>query len=342
MLRVGLNVWPPAQDGSKRPDRRSWSELQGRRITEKELVAVYRDPTRTGVGVVCGPISGGVALFEFDDHASALPAFETLIEDNGLAPLWQRTKAGYWERSPGGGLRTLIRTPDPGRSQKLAMRTKRPDEMRDDHDRWQVTVETRAVGGYAVIAPSYGTVHCTERPYELLAGGITSMANLRGEEWENLCAVARMLDEKPRRIYNAPSPQSSRGDSHKPGDLYNAETAWETLLPTYGWRIDHRRGPTIYWTRPGKYHGVSATTNYQGNDLLWVFSSSTELDPDRSYDRFGFYTVMTHAGDFRAAAQALAAQRYLAAPARPMRMLPPVRGRRSLISLTPAAATYAR
>ena len=33
-----------------------------------------------------------------------------------------------------------------------------------------------------------------------------------------------------------------------------------------------------------------------------------DLDPDRSYDRFGFYTVMEHGGDFRAAARSLAGQ----------------------------------
>src|SRR5215207_4956847 len=84
MLRTTLNVWPPAQDGSKRPDRQFWTELQHRRVTEAELRAVYRDPRRTGVGLLCGDSSGGLALFEFDDHASALPAFEALIEDNEL------------------------------------------------------------------------------------------------------------------------------------------------------------------------------------------------------------------------------------------------------------------
>ena len=67
------NVWPPAQDGSKRPDRQSWTELQHRRVTEAELRTAYGDLNRTGVGVFCGPVSGGLALFEFDDLASALP-----------------------------------------------------------------------------------------------------------------------------------------------------------------------------------------------------------------------------------------------------------------------------
>ena len=170
-----------------------------------------------------------------------------------------------------------------------------------------------------------------------------SIATLSADEWETLCAVARMLDEKPRAIYTAlRSSGRSLAGGDKPGDRYNAATSWETLLPASGWTINHRSGPTIYWTRPGKDRGVSASTNYQGNDLLWVFTSSTELDPDRSYDRFGFYTVMEHAGDFRAAARAFAAPATPGASHADGSDSPPVRGRRPVINLTPAEFSHAR
>ena len=70
--------------------------------------------------------------------------------------------------------------------------------------------------------------------------------------------------------------------------------------PIHLWlaRLDASGGAT-HWTRPGKDDGISATTNHQGNDLLWMFTSSTDPLADRSYDRFGFYTVVEHGGDFR-------------------------------------------
>jgi hypothetical protein len=63
---------------------------------------------------------------------------------------------------------------------------------------------------------------------------------------------------------------------------------------------------TEYWCRPGKSprEGHGLTLNYQGNDLLHVFTSSVaELEPQRSYSKWGFYVCMSYGGDFRRAAQ---------------------------------------
>ena len=72
----------------------------------------------------------------------------------------------------------------------------------------------------------------------------------------------------------------------------------------------YTRDGTTYWRRPGKDIGISATTNFGGADLLYVFSSSTEFEAEKSYNRFGAYAVLNHGGDFHAAARALAQQGY--------------------------------
>jgi hypothetical protein len=51
--------------------------------------------------------------------------------------------------------------------------------------------------------------------------------------------------------------------------------------------------------------GISATTGYGEGDWLYVFSSSTEFEPERTYTRFGAYAVLEHGGDHAAAAKAL-------------------------------------
>jgi putative DNA primase/helicase len=310
---AGLCVLPPRQDGSKMPDAVSWTEYQHRLPTESELRAWYDSDRRSGLGFVTGRISGGLEVLDFDDRASAWDDFQTLVDDHGLGDLWDRVTGGYLERTPGGGYHVLFRSPDPSGSTKLAQRPKRPDEKQHEHDNWQALIETKGEGGYIVAAPTNGTVHPEGGSYEMLRGGVDSIATITAAKRDGLLGLARMLDQKPRPVYG---PESGGGggrretDGDKPGDRYNAQTSWEDLLPAYGWRINHRRGVTSYWTRPGKDQGVSATTNHQGNDLLWVFTSSTELDPDRSYDRFGFYAAMEHNGDFRAAAGSLRDQGY--------------------------------
>jgi putative DNA primase/helicase len=77
-----------------------------------------------------------------------------------------------------------------------------------------------------------------------------------------------------------------------------------------GWAVVYSRGDTTYWRRPGKATGVSATTNHQGSDLLYIFSTSTEFETERGYNRFSVYTILNHGGNFNAAARALASQGY--------------------------------
>lgn len=93
----------------------------------------------------------------------------------------------------------------------------------------------------------------------------------------------------------------------RPGTEYNRHTTWEELLEPLGWKVIQRNidGET-YWCRPGKSEGISATTGYQGADVLYVFSSSTELESGKAYTKFGVLTLCSYAGDYSAASAALA------------------------------------
>jgi hypothetical protein len=57
------------------------------------------------------------------------------------------------------------------------------------------------------------------------------------------------------------------------------------------------------WRRPGKTEGSSATTRDDGG--LYVFSTSTEFEPEVPYSKFGALAVLEHGGDHSAAAAAL-------------------------------------
>src|SRR4051794_32406230 len=144
---AGICVVPPKQDGSKAPDADAWTEFQRRLPTDTELARWYGDGSRTGLGFICGQISGGLELLDFDDRASAWEDFQRLADDTGLGSLWARVTSASLDRPPAGGYHVLFRSPHPSGATKLAQRPKQPHEQQHDRDTWQVLVETKGEGG---------------------------------------------------------------------------------------------------------------------------------------------------------------------------------------------------
>jgi putative DNA primase/helicase len=108
----------------------------------------------------------------------------------------------------------------------------------------------------------------------------------------------------------APLSRAGSTDGVSPGDDYNARTTWDEVLTEAGWRKAFSRGEVTHWTRPGKDHGISATTGFGEGDWLYPFTSSTVLEPERTYTRFGFCAAWHYGGDHQAAAKRLQALGY--------------------------------
>jgi len=107
---AGVNVLPPKENGSKAPDAATWTKRQKAMVTEEELEAWYSGD-RTGVGVLCGQISDGLELFEFEGRAKSLakPCQEA-AQKLGLGEIWLRVRDGYREITPTGGLHFFYRS----------------------------------------------------------------------------------------------------------------------------------------------------------------------------------------------------------------------------------------
>lgn len=322
----GLSVLPPHEDGTKSPlaPDGTWKRFQAERASLDELHRWYGTkgpPKRTGLGAVTGAVSGGLSLFEFDCRATYLK-FKEAAAALGLAELVERIEAGYLEDTPGGGVHWLVTCEGTREGTKLARRHKTPDEFTDadreaieaarakgrEHRPFKTLIETKDEGGYVVLAPSNGKVHPSGGAYRLLRGGFATMAAVTPAELESLWGLARSFDRMPE-----PEPAGTkahkkqagaRGDTVPPWEDYNARTTWSEVLPA-GWVMVHQQGETEYWRRPGKDRGHSATINHDGSDRLYVFSSSTEFDPGRPYDRCDVYAALNHGGDCKAAYKAL-------------------------------------
>ncbi|WP_279367369.1 phage/plasmid primase, P4 family [Microbacterium testaceum] len=306
---AGLSVVPVAADGTKRP-RIAWKQHTGTAADETQLRAWFDNDLEQGIGIVTG--YGDVELLEVEGVAMAqMSDVLELLDGTGLRPVYDRLINGWSEQSPSGGLHLLYRVEGgtvPGNT-KVAQR---PTEGATGRE---TLAETRGTGGFVVLAPSNGDVHPTGRPWVRLVGGPAGLPTLTREERDRVHAIVHaaldtMPDETPA---SAGGPVDAKwsttfhaadGDI-TPGDDYEARTDWTEIL--VGWVHVFTRGATKYWRRPGKNDGISATTGHAGDrDRLYVFTSSTEFEPEVPYTKFGAYALLNHHGDHAAAAKALA------------------------------------
>jgi hypothetical protein len=154
--------------------------------------------------------------------------------------------------------------------------------------------------------------HETGKPYRYAHGHLADTPTIAADERRALLSAAERLNRyqpppKPRpQRTRAPAERAraERGDWWASDDFIR-RASWEEILETHGWeRVGG--GEEGLWLRPGKYKGVSATTNYMGLDLLHVFSASTPFRADQSYNKFAAYAILNFGGDFSAASKQLA------------------------------------
>jgi len=312
-LAAGISIVPPMEDGSKRP-LGAWKPYQQALPSAAQVEAWYGP--RPSLGLITGAVSGGLELFELD--ADFYAEFKATAHAVGLGPLLTKIEAGYLERTPGGGWHLLYRCCEIRGNTKLAQRPGPPDP-KTGKPTIEVLIETRGDHGYVVVAPSNGKVHPSGGRYELLSGGLEQLVEITGPEREQLWSLARTFDRMPisakqsplgRKMVVRASRPPGKGEGPRPGDDYNDQKTWDDILILRGWTRLHTSGETTYWRRPGKSDGISATTNHMGSGLLWVFTTSSEFDAERSYDLFGAYVTLEHGGSFEAAAKCLGEQGY--------------------------------
>jgi len=302
-----ISTVPPAEDGTKMPIT-AWKMFQRQR-PERGRIDGWYERGCSGVGVICGAVSGNLEMFEADD-ADTFAAFVAMAQETGLGELITRIREGYEETTPSGGVHLFYRCDEIAGNARLAARPKLPHEMEHEHDRVRVLLETRGQGGFVITAPSNGRVHPSGGRYVLRSGGPATIARITPEERRDLFDLARWFDQMPKEPSREPRPTSAATGT-RPGDDFNARADWgDDVLTPHGWRYLFTRADVDYWRRPGKDRGISATTNYAGSGLLYVFTSSTEFSSEKSYTKFGAYAVLEHGGDHNAAARFLAAQGY--------------------------------
>jgi hypothetical protein len=305
LVRNGLSTAPPTEDGQKMPFV-PWKQYQDTPPTEQQVRAWYK-AGRTGVGAVTGV--GGLESFEFDCRET-YQRFLLAAEAVGLGDLVTFIREGYEEDTPGGGVHWLYICNEVRGNTKLAERPHPTDPIKR-----KTLIETRGQGGYVILAPSNGKVHPSGGAYRLRLGGVDDIVTLTSSERDALWDLARTfneVEEKPAAPWSDVPVQDPGGDQPKagkaPGADFDERATWAEILEPHGWKHVHTSGETLYWRRPGKDTGWSATTGHCKG--FKVFSTSTSFTTTGTYTKFGTYTHLNHGGDYQKAVRALAQAGY--------------------------------
>jgi len=300
----GVCVVPSKMDGSKMPFG-PWKRYQGELPTSTQIDDWFGSGLQTGLFTICGQVSGNLEMFEAETP-ELFDAYVLAAHEAGLGDLLDPVTNGYLSASPGGSRHILWRCDEIAGNTKLARRPKRPEEMRHTEDKIQVLFETRGQGGGTVEPPSNGRVHPSGGRYEQLRGGFSTIATITSEARRDFLNLARTFDQiAPTAVSGARTVRT--GDSTRPGDDFDARTDMLELVKDHGWDHVFSRDGVHFIRRPGKDRGVSATINHDGKNRLWMFTSSTNFEANRSYTPFGAYAVFEHGGDFTEAAKGLRA-----------------------------------
>jgi len=316
-LAAGFSVVPIRADGSKAPAVSEWESLQRDRLPVDRIHRLFG---RTGVGIICGTISGGLVVLD-NDSPEHWPAFCEALESESPGLLETLTLIG----TPKGGHHLYLRCDGltPG-NEKLAQSF---EHIEGQRPKVRVLFETRGEGGYVLAPGSPAECHPQNRRYLHIAGPtIEDMPTIKVEQRDTILRIARTFNELAIEAPQ-PTPQPlhhNHAEGVSVGDDFNQRATWEGILEPHGWTVSGARGTNCGWKRPGKTDpGISATTgcvSERGNSLLVVFSSNAypfEIPAganNATFTKFAAYAILNHCGNFTAATRALSSLGYGPAP----------------------------
>lgn len=308
--QAGISVVPATV--GKRPQE-NWKHYQSERADLPQIIDWFGNG-HTGLGIITGAVSGNLEMVEAEGRAVAadlVSEAEDIAKNSGLGDLWNRICDGYFEITPSGGYHWLYQCTEPVTgNQKLAQRPGAESTGRE------VLFETRGEGGFVVVSPTSGDIHPEGGSWQRLSGTPKTIAVITPEEREAFLRIFKTLDQMPKH-----EPQEIRERYHNTdgtlstGDDYNQRESWDNILLPLGWTKAWRKtGGEQMWIRPGKDIGIGASTGRTEADNLYVFTTSTDFDPETPYSKFAAFTLINFGNlssvSFQQARKQLMAQGY--------------------------------
>lgn len=279
-LNAGLSVIPVRE---KLPAVSQWKSYQETPMQAGETAVLFGQSNVTGIAVVCGKVSCGLEVLDFDlknHHTNDIWTEFWEVTENTMPGLLQKVAV---TATINGGYHIYYRCDSIEGNRKLA---------RNENN--EILIETRGQGGYVIAPPSAG--------YQLLQGDFGSIPLITERERSVLFSVAASFDEQPLPEDKELSlPSWSNGLS--PFEDYNQRGDAIGLLQKHGWQIVKQQGERIHLRRPGKKEGISGNF-HSGKRLFFAFSTSTAFEA-KAYNPVGVYTLLEAFGDYSRASKQL-------------------------------------
>lgn len=266
-----------------------WKKYQSEHITQEQLWEDMEKHNTSGVALICGVISGNLEIIDVDVKYN--PGIDAILfkDIQTLYPdLYSKLRI---HKTPSGGFHILYRITCaetfPG-NVKLAGRYATEQEIIDKpKNKTYNFIETRGEGGYALVPPALGyTIH-KENPIPVLT-------------WAERCSLITLC-----KTYTIIIPVKTVPKADKKTDEIYSTNPWEDydlnadvteLLETHGWSEHSETQTHIMFTRPGKENGVSGGWHKE-NRIFYVFTSSTELEPETGYRAATLLSQLMFGGD---------------------------------------------
>lgn len=266
----------------------------------------------TGIALPCGEIE----MFEADIKSDPDKTIHTRLYQAIKAQLPPELFAKlYIQNSPSGGIHFWYRVP----ADQVLGNTKLAEVKYDDAYRFELglgenqkgigtLVETRGLGGYALIAPTPN--------YTVIQGDISDLPLLTADERDFIWMIGRSFNayDEEAQVFQAKQ-WASTLNGKRPGDVYNEQVdpiGLLNLVESYGFRRLKQLGDSIFLSRPGARHANKhdAKINVRLNCFVNYSSSVPDFIPMKGYSPFYVYAYLAHNGNFGEATKALAATGY--------------------------------
>ena len=266
----------PALKAQKRPVGawKKWTK------TAPSFDEVFRPGLKfDAICVVCGAVSGGLEIIDFDQKAAKFDEWSKLVGDVSKFAV---------ETTQSGGKHLAFRSDCCAGNQKLA------------NNASGVTVETRGEGGICLIAPTDG--------YKLVGGDWLNVPTLDASERDSLLNAARSLNEvtlttSASRPQVPPTPTS--GETTADFLRANPQIVRDALTRS-GWKFLRVEGDYEYWQRPNQQvDGKPGGSFCHSTGNFHCFSSNASpLTVEKNYTPLQLVATLEYRGDVSAASRA--------------------------------------